>query len=231
MDERQIFDQFHESLDVQPRPGAIDRLETALATVNALGQRRRARWPWRDMGAIGELGPGLRLTAGLVALLIAVAGVAVLLISARSHTQTVPGGHSTPVQTPSPSPAVTFTPSPAFRASNWPPGGTVPAELAGSWQSQVNSRQIDLGGYTFQVLPASGCSCGSGNVVVNGPEIYFMTDACTPPSSPAPVFKFGYETYSYTLTGSTLVLVRAADPRQSNCGFGFQGTYTRIATS
>jgi hypothetical protein len=321
--------------------------------------RPRVRRSWRHVGRIGEFSSGLRLAAGLVALLIAGAGVAALLMSARSHTLTVPGGRSTlvptdtftpspavrastwppggpvpvqmagswqqnpsaqilhlgaytfqlgdvqpepnicgycvignvvvsgseidfiddtctlkanfgferftytltgntlvltravgsgqsacrwllagtytrvkstNVQTPSPSPTVTFTPSPAVRASNWPPGGTVPAELAGPWQSQVNSRRIDLGGYTFQVDP-SGCGCGSGNVVVNRSEIYFMTDTCTPPASLAPVDKFGYEQYSYTLSGNTMILVRAPDPGQSNCGFSFQGTYTKVASS
>jgi hypothetical protein len=204
-------------------------LETQV--VDALRQRRRVRPRWRDLGAIGGFGPGLRLAAGLVALLIAVAGVAVLMVSARSHTSTVPGGTSTTIQTPSPSPTATFRPSPAVRASYWPPGEPVPAQLAGSWQSQISSRQIDLGGYTFQPRDASGCACDSGNVEVSASAIYFMTDTCTPSASLNPVNKFGYEKYSYTLTGTTLILVRAPDPGQSNCGFSFQGSYTRIASS
>ena len=66
--------------------------------------------------------------------------------------------------------------------------------------------------------------------MVNGRAIYFITDTCFAPASQS-TGQFGYEEYTYSLTGHTLVLVKASDPGQSICGFYLQGVYTRLATS
>ena len=174
---------------------------------------------------------------GAVAALLAVVAVGTLTLGLRA----VRMNHTAPaaVQTHSPSPRSTFTPSPAVRASNWPAGQPVPAQLAGSWQSQFGSRRIDLSGFTDQLTDSSRCIpgtgfpvgvCGYGNVVVNGNAIYFVTDTCFAPASQL-TGQFGYEEYTYSLTGDSLVLVKADDPGQSVCGFYLQGTYKRIATS
>jgi hypothetical protein len=213
-------------------------LETEV--INVLRQPSRVRRSRRDGGsAIGEFRPGVRLTASLAALLIALGGVAVLLMSARNHTAPQPGSKPTTVQIPSPSPRDTFIPSPAVRAPNWPAGQVVPAQMAGSWLAQINSQEIDLGGYTYQILDPSRCRpdtgtawiCRSGNVVVNGQAIYFMTDVCNPPSGNAYFGPFGYEKYSYWLAGDSLTLVKTTDTGLRDCGLRLDGTYQRIAAS
>jgi hypothetical protein len=123
------------------------------------------------------------------------------------------------------------------RASNWPPGQVVPAQLAGSWRAQINSRQIDLGGYSFQLLDPSRCRpdiatawiCSSGNVVVNGSTIYFITDSCYPPAGSAYGDRFGYEKYAYSLSGNYLILTRATNTGVPDCGLRLDGTYQRLA--
>jgi hypothetical protein len=205
--------------------------------IEVLRRPGRARRSPRDGGEILAFRLGLRLGAGLASLLIAVTAVTVLLVSARIHTLTEPGSGSTTVQVPSPSPSATFTPSPAVRASNWPLGQFVPAQLAGSWRAQINSRQIDLGGYSFQVLDPSRCRpdtgtawiCSFGNVVVDGQTIYFITDSCYPPAGPLYADRFGYEKYAYSLFGNYLVLTRATNTGLQDCGFRLDGTYQRLA--
>jgi hypothetical protein len=212
-------------------------LETEV--IEVLRRPGRVRRSPRDTGEILAFRLGLRLGAGLAALLIALTAVTVLLVSSRIHTSTEPGSGSTTVQVPSPSPNATFVPSPAARASNWPPGQVVPAQLAGSWRAQINSRQIDLGGYSFQLLDPSRCRpdtgtawiCSSGNVVVNGQAIYFITGSCYPPAGPSYGDHFGYEKYAYSLTGNYLVLTRAtADTSLPDCGLRLDGTYQRLAS-
>jgi hypothetical protein len=113
----------------------------------------------------------------------------------------------------------------------------VPAQLAGSWRAQINSRQIDLGGYSFQLLDPSRCRpdtgtswiCSSGNVVVRGQAIYFITDSCYPPAGPSYADRFGYETYAYSLTGNYLTLTRTTEAGLPDCGFRLDGTYQRLA--
>lgn len=197
--------------------------------VDALRRRPGVRRRVIHLGAFGGFGSGLRLAAGLVAILIAVGTVAALLMSARLlQNPTVPGSRSTTVQAQSPSPH-TFTPSPAVRASNWPPGGPVPTQMAGGWQQNPSAQILHLGGYTFElgdVQPEPNiCGyCAIGNVVVNGSEIDFIDDTCTLKSA------FGFERFTYTLSGNTLVLTRAQGPGQSNCRWLLAGTYTRTAT-
>lgn len=223
-------------------------LEAQVADV--LLRRPRARRRAIDFVVPGGFGSGLRLAAGLVALLLAVGTVAALLMSARLlHNPPAPGGKSTVAQTPSPNVIVPFTPSPAVRASNWPPGGAVPAQLAGSWQPALSSEMcktagmsgciLHLGGNTFQVgeeYPNGTADSGTigpplfGNVVVDGSEIDFISDTCTPNAN------FGFERFTYTLNGNTLVLTRVQGAGQSNCAWTgtsiwqlLSGTYTRVS--
>lgn len=201
--------------------------------------------------ALRGSGSGVRFAAGVAAILIAVGAVAALLMSARLlHNSTTPGGRSTVAQTPSPTPIVPFIPSPAVRAGNWPPGGPVPAQLAGAWQPPLSSAMcktagmsgciLHLGGDTFQVgeeYPNGTASNGTigpplwGNVVVIGSEIDFISDICTAKAD------FGFERFTYTLNGNILVIAKAPGPGQSNCswttGASFwpflAGTYTRVS--
>jgi hypothetical protein len=230
-----------------PAPWLEQNVIAAVRARADAGHRTGTR-PWRGFGPLGGIASGQRLAAGLVAILIAVGTVAALLMSSRLiHSPTVPGGRQTTVQTPSPSLTVPFTPSPPVRALNWPPGGPVPAQLAGPWQpspsavlcsKRTNSNcTLYLGVYTFQVgdeHPTSG-SIGPplfGNVVVNGSEIDFISDICTASGD------FGFERFSYTLNGNTLVIAKAPGPGQSNCGWGvgdslwpaLAGTYSRLST-
>jgi hypothetical protein len=210
-------------------------LETEV--VEVLRRPGRVRRSPRDGGEILAFRLGLRLGAGLASLLIAATAVTVLLVSARIHTSTEPGSGSTALHVPSPSPSATFIPSPAVRASNWPPGQLVPPQLAGSWRAQINSRQIDLGGYSFQILDPSRCRpdtgtawiCNSGNVVVNGQTIYFISDSCYPPAGSAYGDRFGYEKYTYSLFGNYLILTRATNTGVPDCGLRLDGTYQKLA--
>jgi hypothetical protein len=202
--------------------------------VDAMERRTKARRWVIDLGALRGFGPGLRLTAGVLAVLIAIVAVAALLMSARllNHA-TVPGGRSSSVQTPG---IIPFTPSPAVRGADWPPGGPVPAQLAGSWQQPPYAATVlHLAAYSFQFGEETNGPnldpLAFGNVVINGSEIDFVSDACTSRG-------FGFERYTYTLSGNTLVLARASGAGQSNCaGSGrpywpsFAGSYVRISVS
>jgi hypothetical protein len=203
-------------------------LETQV--VDALRRHVRVRRPM-TLGALGGFGSGLRLAAGLAALLIAVGTVAALLVNARLvHIPLVPGGRSVTVHTPLPIGTIPFTPSPPVRASNWPPGGPVPGELAGAWQSSPVAPYLHLGGYNFQIgeeypNPNLG-PLAFGNIVVNGSEIDFISEVCTSNGD------FGFERFNYTLTGNTLVITRAQGPGQSSCGSGWPwlaGTFSRVS--
>jgi hypothetical protein len=197
---------------ITPAPWLEARITEAIQRVPP-----RRRWRVFGLDAAFDFRPSLRLAAGLVAVLIAIAAVAALLMSARLHTPTVPVKRGPTVTSPSPSqaevpwnpPDSTFEPT-TVRSPDWPPGGPVPAELTGSWQPKVHQLKtavIDLGGYSFLSLIIAG------NIVVNGSEIDFIVDWC------------GVDRYHYTLTGDTLVLVRFS----MQCGFNFPGTYTRLA--
>lgn len=196
-------------------------------------QRRNRTGRGRERGGGGQLWvrPGLRPVAAIVAVLIAAGAVAALLTSARLLHSVVPGAGQT-TQTPSPF-QPPFTPSPAVRGANWPPGGTVPTQLAGAWQGPYNSALLHMGAYTWEIgdetaPDASQTLCGPicyvGNVVVNGSEIDFIDDICTVKR------KFGFERFTYTLTGDTLVLNPASGPGQSVCVWRIGGTYTRVST-
>ncbi len=208
-------------------------LETRV--VDAAERRGTAARQVFNLAALRGFGPGLQLTAGVIAVLIALVAVAALLMSARLlHQPTVPGGRSTSVQTPGGA-IIPFTPSPAVRAAGWPPGGPVPAELAGAWQKSQLTPTLHLAAYSFQLgEERDGPNIDPvayGNVVVNGSEIDFISDVCTARAQP------GLERYSYTLTGNILVLTRLHFPGESTCKTGsglfwpdLGGTYSRVAT-
>jgi len=170
------------------------------------------------LGDISVFRPSLRIATQLIALLLVVAAIAALLMSAHLHTQTVPSRKGHPVPSASPSagqaevpwnpPNSAFTPT-YVRSPSWPAGGPVPAALAGAWQPKVHQLKtgvLELAGYSFLGMVIAG------NVVVNGSEIDFIVDWC------------GVDRYRYTLTGDTLVLTRIS----AQCGFAFPGTYTRL---
>lgn len=187
---------------------------------DALRRRKRAhRGP-----AFGS-GRGIGFAAGLATLLIGLLAVTALLLTTRIQSRPVPVNPPTPVATPSPT--FTFTPSPAVRSASWPAGGPVPAQLAGCWQSQRYPNnptyEVCLGQYSFDF----GQGFAAGNVVVNGSEIDFISDTCTLNAT------FGYDRYSYTITGSTLVLTKFPTSNTGawgNCGWRLQGSYTKVAS-
>jgi len=171
----------------------------------------------------GGLSPRLRLAAGAAAVLITVIAVTTLLFSAGLHNRAVPNPSRNP--TPLPSPTYTFTPSPAVRSASWPPGGTVPEQLAGCWQPKLlgPTDTLCLGGYTFDF----GQDFIVGNVVVNGSEIDFISDTCTAQAT------YGYDRYHYTVTGDALVLTKFPTPNTGawgNCGWRLQGSYTKLSS-
>ena len=195
--------------------------------------KRRPIAPTRifDLRAVRDFMPGLRLTAGVVAVIITLVAVAALLMSSRLlHRSAVPGSRSSVVQ-PS---IIPFEPSPAVRATYWPPGGPVPAALAAAWQQSPSDPKLYLAGYTFQFgEQTDGPNINPlayGNVVVNGSEIDFLSDACTGQG-------FGFERYDYTLSDNTLVLARASGLGQTDCaGDGrpywpsLAGSYSRASS-
>jgi hypothetical protein len=227
--------------------------QQVIAAVRARAEtgHRTGSGPQHDFGALGGFSSGVRLAAGLVALLIALGTVAALLLSARGHNPTGPAGRSTTVHTPLRIRTIPFTPSPAVRAWNWPPGGPVPAQLAGSWQPPLSAQIcraagssgciLYLGAHTFQIgdeHPDDATNQGTigpplfGNVVVNGSEIDFTSDICTVNGD------FGFERFTYMLIGNILVITRAQGAGQSNCRWelgpslwpSLAGTYSRVAS-
>jgi hypothetical protein len=195
--ETQLKERFVMAIDeaIPPAPWLEARITGAIQRVPRHRQRVFG------LNAAFEFRPGLRLAAGLAAVLIAIAAVTALLMSARLHAPTVPVRPGPTVTSPSPSqaevpwnpPDSPFTPT-TVRSPSWPPGGPVPAQLAGPWQPkvhQVKTGVLYLGGYSFLIQNIGG------NVVVNGSEIDFMVDPC------------GVDRFSYTLTGDTLVLARS----------------------
>jgi hypothetical protein len=70
MDERTLFDQFHDALDVEPHPGAYERMRLAMSRNQPVVLKKRSalhtRWPKM----------GLRIAAVMTALVVAIALVA-----------------------------------------------------------------------------------------------------------------------------------------------------------
>jgi hypothetical protein len=74
MEERTLFDRIHEALDVEPRPGAYERLRTALASERVKPQR----WPALPM-SWPKL--SLRLAAVMTVVVLAIAAAAAFLVT------------------------------------------------------------------------------------------------------------------------------------------------------
>ena len=72
VDERALFDRFHDALDIEPRPGAYERLRTNL-TSQPVALRRRPAFRMRFSKM------GLRMVAALAAVLIAIALIATFI--------------------------------------------------------------------------------------------------------------------------------------------------------
>jgi hypothetical protein len=87
IDEQEVFNRFHNALDVEPQPGAFDRLEAALTQRPVTSSRRT----WF---ALPVPRMGLRLTAALIAVLLTLA-VASALLAHLTTSRTTPAKPST----------------------------------------------------------------------------------------------------------------------------------------
>ena len=100
------------------------------------------------------------------------------------------------------------SPTASPRPSLWPPGGAVPLELEGKWfQGATDDHRATtmvLSGYTYGLLEVGA----SGNVVVNGNEIFFFSGTGCGAYLPD-----GIGRYTWSLTAaSELRIVRIEDP-------------------
>lgn len=85
MDERLLFEKFHEALDVDPRPAAYERLRSALIAKTSTPRRRAAfQLRWTRMG--------FRLAAAIALVAVAVTAGAVFLATHRVAENNVPAG-------------------------------------------------------------------------------------------------------------------------------------------
>ena len=85
MDDRTLFDRFHEALDIEPRPGAYERMRLAMTSHPVALKRRPAlRTRWSIMG--------LRVAAVLAAAVIAIAVGAAILAGHHGPVGSVPAG-------------------------------------------------------------------------------------------------------------------------------------------
>jgi hypothetical protein len=85
MDEQILFDRFHEALEMEPRPGAYERMRFAMTNRPVLLKRRPAfRMRWSKMG--------LRMAAGVTAAVIAIAVVAAFIVAHRGPVGSAPAG-------------------------------------------------------------------------------------------------------------------------------------------
>lgn len=83
MDERILFDRFHEALEAEPRPGAYDRLRVALAK-NPVKAQRLPAFPMRWSRT------GLRLAAVMTVVVLAIAVAAAFLATHRVADRVAP---------------------------------------------------------------------------------------------------------------------------------------------
>jgi len=113
------------------------------------------------------------------------------------------GGGTPTSSTPTIAPAVSSSapPSASVAAAPWPSGDPVPQEIAGLWYLGTSIFMMRLSGNTYVLTQTSG------NVVVNANEIVFFNG--TGCNMPLPS---GLGRYSWTRSGSSLHLVRIADP-------------------
>jgi hypothetical protein len=83
MDEQILFDRFHEALEMEPRPGAYERMRFAMTNRPVVLKTRPAfRMRWSKMG--------LRIAAGLTAAVIAIAVVAAFIAAHRGPVGLAP---------------------------------------------------------------------------------------------------------------------------------------------
>ena len=83
MDEQILFDSFHEALELEPRPGAYERMRFAMTNPPVALKKRsvfRMRYPRM----------GLRIAAGLTAAVIVIALIAAFLVSHHAPVGSVP---------------------------------------------------------------------------------------------------------------------------------------------
>ena len=194
------------------------------ASVNeALRAEQRSRT--RRRTAPMFFGSGLRLTAGVAALIVGIIAASALVMSGRVFVS--------PATSHAPQ-SYRFLPTYATPAADWPQGGPVPSSLAGCWQLQTRLSdgryELCLGQYSFDL----GQGWSVGNVVVQGGEIeFFRSDICALNSSrPA-------NSYRYSLAGGKLTLINldklvpggtGAANNDSSCGWELDGTYFKLAS-
>ena len=85
MDEQILFDRFHEALEMEPRPGAYERMRFAMTNRPiALKGRPAFRMRWSKMG--------LRIAAGVTAAVIVIAVAAAFIAAHRGPVGSAPAG-------------------------------------------------------------------------------------------------------------------------------------------
>jgi photosystem II stability/assembly factor-like uncharacterized protein len=148
MDERELFDRFHAALDVQPLPGAFDRLQAALAESPATHRR----WP----ALMPQLPPiALRFAAIVLALLLVVTATAVFLAVHRAPPRPIPA------EPPSIAPKTSCLAPPASPGANTPPVLAKMLSLTTGW-AYGPLRTTDGGRNWVDVSPPSVPSRASG---------------------------------------------------------------------
>jgi hypothetical protein len=132
MDDHEAFDLFHAALDIQPRPGAFERLKTVLARSSVKpSSRLEIGLPLlrQDVGFTAT--PSLRWMSGIMAVLLAVAVVAGLLYSRGAFHQIGAVKTAPPVQQSCPASGPPISPSPAPTAAA--PSAFPSEDLQAAW--------------------------------------------------------------------------------------------------
>lgn len=201
-----------------PAPALGARVSEVLRREQRSRDRRSAPMFWR-------LGSGLRLSAGMGALIVGILAASTLLLTGRSLISPATSHGAHPYR---------FVPTTTAPAADWPQGGLVPSSLAGCWQLQTRAgdehHELCLGQYSFDI----GQGSSIGNVVVNGDEvIFFRSDIC------AMNMNRPGDRYLFVVAGGKLSLVNvdklvARGPALVNtdpaCGWELDGTYLKVAT-
>ena len=207
-------------------------LDEVLPPAPALGPRvnevlrreQRSRGRRGSRPVFSRLGPGMRLTAGIAALIVGILAASAVVLTGRVLVS--------PATSHGPQ-SYNFVPTPTTPAADWPQGGPVPSSLAGCWQLQTllgdKRHELCLGNYSFDL----GQGLSVGNVVVNSGEVdFFRSDICAMnKNSPA-------DSYVYSVSGDQLILINRDKlvPRanglantDSSCGWELDGSYIRLA--
>ena len=190
----------------------------------ALRREQRSRGIRISGPVFSRLGPGLRFTTGMAALIVGILAASTLVLTGRVLVS--------PATSHGPHP-YSFVPASTTPAADWPQGGPVPSSLAGCWQLQTQTgdgrHELCLGNYSFDL----GRGWSVGNVVVNSGEVdFFRNDICAMNTShPA-------DSYVYSVSGAELILINRDKlvPRttglvnpDSSCGWELDGTYVKLA--